>query len=205
MLHGVSSFMTRAVAGCCIVCALSFACPTSVVAVDPPASIGVYFDAEGTVCHGTIRPGTPGTVYVLEKFAGTAGLAGAEFRFTGVPSSWQVFPVPNSEILVLGDPFGAGASMGFRCQTPENGVIRLYSVLVLAADEQSDVRFAIEPRNPPSNPLFQCPLAIQCEPWFTAFCVTNVPCVVNANQPVPCGGPTAVVPQSWTAMKQLFR
>jgi hypothetical protein len=30
-------------------------------------TIGVYFDANGTQCNGTIVPGTPGTIYILAR------------------------------------------------------------------------------------------------------------------------------------------
>ena len=71
-------------------------------------SIGIYFDREGTLCQGTIPPGpTGGTVYVLAKRAGESagGIAAAEFHFTGVPASWEVFPVANPVHLTQGNPF----------------------------------------------------------------------------------------------------
>ena len=106
---------------------------------DEDRSIGVYFDPQGTLCHGTIRPGTPGTVYILAKLPpGADGIAGAEFRFTGAPDSWQLFAVPNPAIITIGDPFGQGVTIGFSCQRPEKESSPS-SVLVLAGSEETDL------------------------------------------------------------------
>lgn len=172
-------------------------------------TIGVYFDAEGTICHGAIQPGVPGTVYVLAKVgAGSNGIAGAEFRFSGVPSSWATFPVANPDFITIGNPFGDGVNLGFHCQSPANGVVRLYSVLVLATSAETDVRFTIEPHNTPANQDFHCPLAVACEGpggGFREFCIPGVPCTVNPSRPEPCGGPTATAAASWSSVKALFQ
>ena len=112
---------------------------------DVAGSIGVYFDAAGTRCQGTIRPGAPGIVYILAKPAGhTAdGTAGAEFKFTGLPPSWQVLPVANPELFTMGDPFGDGVVAAWPCQGSPQSPVLLYSVTVLADAEEPDVVFGI--------------------------------------------------------------
>lgn len=174
---------------------------------NPSHSIGVYFDPDGTVCHGTIRPDAPGMVYVLAKVAdGAEGIAGAEFRFDGVPFSWRTFPVPNPEILAVGDPLGDGVTIGFPCRSASEHVVLLYSVLVLASTEEEDVRFVIEGHLLPTNREFACPYVVGgCGPTFPKYCVTGVPCMVNSTRPGECGPIVGVEQSSWSAVKKLYR
>ena len=171
-------------------------------------TIGVYFDAEGVQCNGTIVPGTPGIIYVLARLdAGAPGIHGFEFRFTGIPETWSIYPVPNPDMLVLGDPFGNGAGGGLMtCQRPATGIVKLYTVVVLASAEATNVRFDIKSQAIPSNPGFRCPLVINCDaPIYSMTCVEGVPCTVNPSQPRPCAYPTAIEPASWSTMKQFYR
>lgn len=173
-------------------------------------SIGVYFDAAGTQCQGTIHPGAPGMVYILAKPTGATaeGVSGVEFKFTGLPRSWRVFPVANPELLMLGDPFGAGVVAGLPCQAPQGGVVLLYSVLVLADAEESDVEFSIDMRDPPLNREFKCPLLLGCDSFFTKYCVSSQSCTINASRTAgrPCAkNPTSVSQKTWTGVKELYR
>ena len=169
-------------------------------------SIGLYFDPLGTVCQGTIRPGTPGKIYVVAKLNGVlAGAAGAEFRFTGIPASWTTYPVAHPEALALGDPFGDGVSMGFTCQRPPSGILQLYEVVVLAAAEESDLEFGIGSKKYRDYSGF-CPFVVACnDPVFTKVCVETKPCFVNATVPKPCGGPVALVERTWSQLKAIYR
>jgi hypothetical protein len=170
-------------------------------------SIGIYFDPEGTVCQGTIPPGpTGGTIYVLVTLAGQTadGIAGTEFRLTGVPSSWEVFPVANPAHLTQGNPFLDGVISGFECET--GSTVLLYTVLVLAHSEETDVQFQVEQRNPPSNPTFACPHVTLCDaPAYTKVCVAGLSCFVNTTTPRKCGDPLAVTTATWSGVKELFR
>ena len=173
-------------------------------------TIGVFFDAQGTVCAGTIRPDVPGTIYILAKAApGSEIPSGAEFRFVGLPSAWTVYPVPNPQTLSIGDPFANGvniASVGSPCSTAGTSqVLLLYTVLVLASDLQENVRFELVARNPPANPAFNCPLVTECGPFFAIRCVQSVPCFVNASAPPPCAAPTGVEVTTWTGLRALYR
>ena len=193
--------------------------PLNGIACLPPAnelptpgdqgSIGVYFDAAGTQCQGTIHPGDPGMVYILAKPAGSTadGVSGVEFKFTGLPRSWRFFPVANPELLMLGDPFGAGVVAGLPCQAPQGGVVLLYSVLVLADAEESNVEFSIDVRDPPLNPEFKCPLLLGCDPYFTKYCVSAQSCTINSSTAArPCAkNPTSVSQKTWTGVKELYR
>ena len=172
-------------------------------------TIGIYFDAEGQQCSGTIRPGEPGTIYILAKHNGLTdcGVAAAEFRISGIPPSWSVYPVPNPAALNVGNPFADGVVVAFpTCQRPENGPVVLYTVLVVASELETDLQFTVEKRNPPGNPMFQCPLFNLCDtPMFTKICVEGLPCHVNATSPRICGSPLPVQPMSWGAVKEIFR
>lgn len=192
-----------------VVLAAALVCMTagySAAAVN--ARLGVYFDDQGTQCHGTIRPGSPATIYILAKVgADTPGITGAEFRFEGLPSSWVVFPVANSTAFNVGDPFANGVNIAFsECMGPSGAVVPLYRVLVLATSDEEDVQFTLVQKNLPSNPNFPCPLVTACDPpMFTMHCVTSEPCQVNATSPGPCDEITAVEAATWSAVRGLYR
>lgn len=174
-----------------------------------PGSIGLYFDSQGRSCSGTIRPGEPDTVFVIAKMRGMSecGIAGAEFRFTGVPDGWTTHSVPQPELLVVGDPMLDGTTVGFRCEHPESGSILLYRVVVVASEEVDDLQFQVESRESPTSPDFLCPLLVLCDyPAFTKVCVEGWTCQVNSTAPQrPCATPVAVTTATWTQIKTLYR
>ncbi len=184
---------------------LSFLAPRAAGATD--ARIGVYFDAAGTQCSGTIRPGAPNTIYILAKAAAGDRVSGAEFRFAGLPASWSVYPVPNPAVISIGNPFTIGVNIasGLQCNAGGAQVFLLYTVLVLAADNVDDVRFELVQRDVPSNPSFHCPLITGCDvPFYTMHCVRTDPCFVNAVKQTPCKT-TGVETVSWSAVRGLYR
>ena len=169
--------------------------------------LGVYFDAEGTMCAGTIRPGTPAEVYIIGKVGGTEGMTGATLRFSGAPPTWVLYPVANPLILAIGNPFGDGAVLAFpACQSSSgDGNVLLYTVLVLANEDISDVYFSLGARVPLINPSFNCPTVVHCDiPVYTQSCVEAEPCRINATRKPPCAL-VAVDEQSWSAVKSIFR
>ncbi len=172
-------------------------------------TLGIYFDPMETQCNGTILPGVPGTIYILAKLEGTSasGITGAEFRIGGIPETWDTHPVPNPVMISLGDPFTIGVTGAFgQCQRPDNGVVILYTVLVVASDQASDLVFTLESRNPPSNPYFPCPLILLCDsPRFSKVCVEAQTCSVNATVARKCAAPTAVNQKTWGGVKGLYR
>jgi hypothetical protein len=179
-------------------------------ALTTSARIGVYFDAAGTQCTGSIVPGVPSTVYIVAKANAADRVSGAEFRFLGLPAQWSVFPVPNPTTLSLGNPFANGvniAATGFstECTTAGDQVFLLYTVAVLATDHIENVRFSIAKRDPPLNPAFACPLITTCDvgDGFVKHCVETDDCFVNATSPVPCAT-TAVHAVSWSAVRGLY-
>jgi VCBS repeat-containing protein len=182
------------------------------ITVDPmddvAGSIGVYFDAAGTRCQGTIHPGVPSMVYILAKPAGTTadGVAGAEFRFTGLPLSWHVFPVASPELIAMGDPFGDGVVAAWpQCQGSSESPVLLYSVAVVADAEEPDVVLGIGSH--PSNYTFPCPLLLACDdPVFTKHCVSAQSCFVNSSTPAgPCASVLGIDQKTWSGVKELYR
>jgi hypothetical protein len=160
------------------------------------------------VCRGSIEPGSPGEVYVVAKLDGATagGISGAEFRFTGVPDSWQTYAVPNPDIIALGNPFTIGVATAFTCKRPELPTYVLYTVVVTATQAEQDVTFALEAREPPMNPISDCPLLVGCDsPVFTKHCVQSVPCFVNSRGVTDCDTSVAVTEKTWSGVKQLFR
>lgn len=170
-------------------------------------SIGIYFDPEGTICSGTIEPGIPQKIYVIAKTRGVTdcGIAGAEFRFTGVPDSWQISPVASPGVIPFGDPLADGTTLGMTCQQSDDGTLILYEVDVLASKLEMDVTFKLEPHVYPVGD-FGCPLMILCDyPFFTQVCVQPIACHFNATSAKSCDGTVAVESKTWTHVKQLYR
>jgi len=170
--------------------------------------LGVYFDAEGTQCHGSITPGQPGTIYILAKLNGltACGAAGAEFRFTGLPESWTVYAVANPNMFARGDPFGDGVIGVWSCDTVKDQTVVLYTVLVLATELEENVEFRLESAQPYSNPMFPCPVLLLCDfPLFSYMCAETSPCYVNPSSPMTCQVPLATANVTWGAMKSLYR
>lgn len=170
-------------------------------------SVGIYFDREGTICSGTIEPGVPQTIYVIAKTQGLTecGIAGAEFRFVGIPDSWQVSPVPDPDILSFGNPLAEGTTLAMPCRQPEDGRTILYEVEVLASKLEEDVTFRLAPHTDPSGD-FGCSLLALCDfPVFTQVCVESIPCHFNASSAKSCDGTVAVWRETWSTVKQLYR
>ncbi len=169
-------------------------------------TLGVYFDPQGTTCRGMIPAGTTGKVYIVARTGGATagGIAGAEFRFAGVPNSWEVYSVPNPDIVAIGDPFADGVVAGFVCQQPTQGAVLLYTVIVFAHEDITDVQFSILPRDPPLS--YACPMMLACDyPVFTKFCVEGTGCFVNATGPTTCDSGVAVSAATWSKIKDLYR
>lgn len=184
----------------------TFTCNGENPATEFNGALGVYFDPEGQFCQGTIPAGTVGKVYILATLGGAtaSGLAGAEFRFDGVPTAWEAYAVPSPDLLALGNPFGDGVVAGFPCKSSNGDKVLLYTVVIIAHEDVTDVRFNVEMRNPPLN--FECPLVVACdEPEFTKYCVETSACFVNATSRTPCATPLAIEEVTWSAMKELYR
>ena len=123
--------------------------PIDATACSAGRKIGIYFDPAATICQGTIRPGSLGTLYVVAKLEpGSGSIAGAEFRIVGIPASWSAFPVANPELVAFGNPFEAGVTMAFPCYASDRERLVLYTVFILASSVATDVQFSLEAKKP---------------------------------------------------------
>ena len=185
--------------------------PLRILDGEAPGTIGIFFDPEGTQCQGVIEPGSIDTVYVVARLGESddsrCGIAGAEFRFAGIPPTWHPSPVLNPEFLGIGNPFGQGVTMvAAHCKRPASGVVLLFTVLVRADAPAANLTFTIENRDPPTNPAFRCPLLLACDdPIFTKICVEGQPCFVNFTTARKCPTPLAVENATWSLIKELYR
>ena len=176
---------------------------------EPGGAIGIYFDPEGTQCSGRLEPGEIGRVYVVAQLGGMieCGIAGAEFRFTGIPDDWIVHAVPNANFVAIGNPLEQGAALGFHCAQPRSGSVVLYTVDIFPSELVEDLAFMIEARDPPSSGEAQCAHFALCDrPMYTKYCVEERACLVNATKESPdCETTTRVATSTWSAVKSVFR
>jgi hypothetical protein len=171
-------------------------------------TVGIYFDEAGTVCSGEILPGVPKTVYVIAKLNGVTacGVVGGEFRFSGVPDNWSVFPVARDEMLAIGNPFIGGVTFAFpECQQPQSENVLLYTVLVLASEYVPDVTFRILQRLEPTNPKHACSFLHTCDETHGTICMDGISCHVNPAVPKSCEVAVGIEATTWSAVKQLFQ
>src|SRR2546426_8730116 len=164
-------------------------------------AIGLFFDADCSTCSATIPPGQQKPLYIGALRGGASaqyGLTGAEFRVVGLPPEWIVTCTPNpSSVTVLGDPFGAGADMGF---FPLAGTcVGLFTCSITATtDAVVYLRVTAHSRpHPvcPSSPAILC----DCAPAITIVCASGGEAVIN-------GGACTVGVQTktWSQVRRLY-
>jgi hypothetical protein len=175
---------------------------TQAAAAQP--SIGLFSDDDCGSCNLNFSgPGATATLYI--KAVGIApgdlcgGLTGAEFRVVGLPSGWSAVstPTPIADVTI-GDPFGAGANIGFLPSVPGT-CITLFTVVVTGDTQPATLR--VERHSQVSNPNFQCPILRGADPCFTTYCVTGGTVLVNAGLPCAVG----VDRSHWTDVKELYK
>lgn len=154
-------------------------------------SIEIAADSAGTTCFTEMTPGQSATLYILYRGDGETGATAAEFRVQGLePNLFVVSAIPSFP-LTIGDPFTLpGVTIAFaQCLNPspdEPIVLFTVHVFTLVADETV---LEVVPLTPPSDPDFDCPRIVQCDPLATA-CASGGRFVVNPQEPIPCSPPT---------------
>ncbi|MFQ5600134.1 MAG: hypothetical protein ACE5G2_06230 [Candidatus Krumholzibacteriia bacterium] len=171
-------------------------------------SIGIFADPLSGSCNLTWDVGLPGTVFINAILGGAVtGIRGAEFRIDGAPQSGTealYINTPNPlATIALGDPWGLpGASISFgTCQT--GGSVNLYTVTVILLNPipATDATISVVPRNPPTNPEFNCSLLNLCDdPAFTAVCVPGGQAFINSIRDCT----VAVEETTWSGVKSLY-
>jgi len=167
--------------------------------------LGIFFDAQGTKCEGTLGQGGITTLYIVLVANGDTrgGIAGGELRVEAESSGYRLFgPHPFEQFTPVGDPFGSGVYLGAKCQS---GVaIPIYSFQVQNLGGSGDGVISITPPSTPSNPEFPCALVLLCDtPAFTKICVRPGKAVLNPTGSVACGSGAAS--SEWGRVKELYR
>jgi hypothetical protein len=167
------------------------------------SSIGAYFASDASDCDGSNGQFTQGTLYIIAVLGGDAlatGLTTAEFRMDGFPAGWFPTVTANPAANVtLGGPLTGGCNIGFpACQTGGGRVV-LYTISYFATSVVDETYLTVDRHTSPSNPLFMCALATQCDENFTKVCVPGGQAILNGG---PCT--VGVDSKSWAQVKSLY-
>ena len=169
------------------------------------SDVRILFDLDGYDRDACASPMIPLRSFVVAALGGDAaagGIIGAEFRLIGYDSGWLNTVTPNpSANFIAGDLLGDGGQIAFaNCQFQQASTpVLLYTIDTLVPAAIPDVTLQIGRHNAPSNPNFQCPLVVLCDPpVFTKICVASAEAFLTA-----C--PVSVHPATWTAVRALYR
>jgi hypothetical protein len=181
--------------------------------------IGIFTAPDASQCGAT--PGSTPWIdlHVVAVLGGNVTeLAGAQFKITGAPEGWNPqnvtwVPEPTSAIS-LGNPLFAtsmhpstpGVNVAFlECQSwPSGGTVLLGRIVLLGAPTPENTRLRVQGfQLVPVDPLD--PFVLRCDfPMYSKAVVGGGEFVLNGPQPLNCAGTTAVVPSTWSSVKQLF-
>jgi len=169
------------------------------------SSLRIWFDLGSYDDDACVTPGIPLRSYLVAVLGGDAaagGMQGAEFRIFGYDSGWfnAVTPNPSADFLT-GHPLGDGCQIAFPiCQVQQGAVpILLYTIDTVVMEAIPDVVLRIDRHTAPSNPNFQCPRLVLCDPpVYTSVCVGTAPAYLTA-----C--PLSVNATTWTRVRALYR
>ena len=172
-------------------------------------SIEITADLAGTIHEGTVLPGTTPTVYILARTGGWLpdGVTGAEFWVSGFPTGWFTVVTPNpANTVALGNPFATvpplRANIAFpMCMRPDdNGMVLLYSVVLIPVSVVTDACLTPQVAIPPSNPQYVTPILSGCDMDLIAPAV-GYPFLMN---PVTGGCVVAVERTTWGSVKSFY-
>lgn len=169
--------------------------------------IGVFFDAAGTNCAGTVPVASLATLHVVLLPQGStfAGIMGAELRVTAAQNSTFLFQgeTVESGAIQLGAALNGGTTIGFsNCHSGGSVPVLSFQAINLGGNAQ-DVELRVTAKGSPSNPLLQCPVAVLCDdPQFTAVCVAGARGILNPSSQAPCGGRAMA---GWDYVKDMYR
>ena len=133
------------------------------------------------------------------------GFTGAEFGVQGLVGNWLVTATPNPNAnLVLGGPIGDGGSIAFPMGIMDPSVL-LYSVSIIYLDGGAPPPTVLQvvAKNPPSNPVWSCPLVIGgggCPCWAIA-CATGGQLFINTTDDCRVRVDLA----TWSGVKGLYK
>jgi len=161
--------------------------------------------------------------------ASVIGIAGVEFYVDGLEASgqlaagWTKAIVTPANTLVLGDltePHAAGGFWTHRVNItwldvtgPDSERCQKGPLALLAQIELQNIGFTTDfapnhlvsvlAGSPPTNPTFECPVAILCDyPVFTAVCMTGDRFAINPTF-IDCFAPVSSA--TWSQVKAIYR
>jgi hypothetical protein len=181
------------------------------IQAEPAGTLQIAFDPLGEHRCGVIPVGTISTMYVVARRAGPTlcGVTGAEFRVAGIPSDWFATLAIPPGCIIMDNPLGAvGGNIAFSsCQSPASGPVVFATIAVYATSAVSDCVVEVLARNPPGNPMFNCPLVTLCDaPMYTIVCMAGSQGRINPSPGTFCDDVVVgVEPRTWTAVKGLYR
>lgn len=175
-------------------------------AVAGASHIGIFFSQDGTVCDRTLEAGSQLNIYVIANLGGdaaSAGITGAEFRLTGIPTDWFINVQANPAANVNLGSITTGCNIAFpSCQTGIS--VLLYTINAFAVTAGNEIVLRIERHAIPSNPSWPCPLVVLCDqPVFTKLCVSGACALINPIIPRTCCI-LGVEAQTWSNVKALY-
>ena len=164
--------------------------------------IAPFADPGATSCTITAPPNVPTPIYIVALAAPFDGFIEARFRITGLPTDlYQVSLAPHAGASVAGDVLGAGCNFYFTsCQGPAG--ILLYTITVTnLGDVTGDRTLRVERHTMPTNPMFQCPLLVVCDPpEYTVACVAGGQAFLNGSNECEI----ALEDVTWGQVKALY-
>lgn len=169
---------------------------------------GVFFDAAGTNCSGTVPVASVSTLHVVLLPQGStfAGVMGAEFSVNAAQNSTFLLQSESVEAgaIQIGAALNGGTSIGFpACHSGGAIAVLTFQVFNLGGNAQ-DVELRVGAKSSPSNPFLQCPVAVLCDdPQFTAICVSGARGILNPSTEQPCGAGRQSA--SWQYVKDMYR
>lgn len=164
--------------------------------------IAPFADPGATSCTITAPPNMPTPLYIAALATPFDGFIEARFRITGIPLDlYTTTVVPNAAASWSGDPFGAGCNFYFTsCQGPAP-VVLFTITLTNLGDVAGDRTIRVERHTMPTNPLFQCPLLVACDPpEYTVACVSGGQAFLNSASECEI----ALDDVTWSQVKALY-
>jgi hypothetical protein len=170
--------------------------------------LGIFFDRGGTNCSGDIPIAGMLTLHVvlLPDGATYSGITGAEFRIETGSATGYLFQGETVEpdAFFVGSALGSGINVAFPGCRSGTAVPLLRFQVFNAGAGVTDGEVRVSTRRPPSNLLFPCALAVECDdPVYTKVCVDGGRAILNPSGQRPCG--SSRLPSEWSRVKELYR
>ena len=164
--------------------------------------IAPFADPGATSCTITAPPNVPTPFYIVALPEPFEGFIEARFRITGLPANlYTTTTIVTDRASVSGDPFGSGVNFYFTsCQGPAP-VVLFTIILTNLGDAAGNRTIRVERHTMPTNPMFQCPLLVVCDPpEYTVACVAGGQAFLNSSSECEI----ALEDVTWSQVKALY-